>query len=103
MMAIFDDSLLSSSFSLECALSFNVSLGLSSVVRSEGLGRVQDGSVASAAAQVAVKGLFDLLARCVWIIPQEGIERHHDTRRAEATLRTMVLRNATLDNMRRLD
>eukprot|EP00968_Pinguiococcus_pyrenoidosus_P023204 scaffold3643_cov267-Pinguiococcus_pyrenoidosus.AAC.5 len=72
------------------------------VVGGEGLGCIQDGSIARAPAQVAVHAFLDFGSGDVRVLSQKRVERHHEARRAEAALRAVRPRQALLHRMQPL-
>ena len=61
--------------------------------------RIQNRSVTRTATQVAIKGFLNIvLGRCS-IVPQQGVEAHHNAGGAEATLAAVRLGYALLSRM----
>ena len=81
-------------------------LGVQRVRRlSAGLGGrkrgLDDRLIARAAAEIALKRRFDVEDGRIWIRHPEPVERHDDSRRAEAALAAMIIDHGLLDRMER--
>ena len=59
----------------------------------------QDGAVPRAAAEIAFKGVLNLLCRGLWVVAQERVHGHDDARCTEATLCAMCRSDALLNGM----
>jgi hypothetical protein len=70
--------------------------GASGLVIGERASRINDGSVASAATEIAVQRLFNLMRSRVRLGAEDGVEAHDDARGAKAALRAVELSDALL-------